>query len=237
MPPRLLAAIALILAPGQAQDDPDSGLKSDRYVDPTGSFTLSLPNQWRQMTPDEAIQLRPKMPADIADRVVPGRIDRFGEVGRWLDESFSGRCLTLTLDQGEPDMNEGTLQTIRDFVADRSTPGLRLEIESMHFSTVGDGDYQAIERVLQIRDGQGTEIARALEFLIPTGGNSLWLSFRTSREDFAAAKATFLRCAGTLKLANPPEGRKELSDKLQTPIIIGALVGLGLLILYKLKRS
>lgn len=237
MPHRLLMAIALLLAPSQAQDDPASDSRAGSYIDPTGSFSLSLPSGWRQMTPDEAIALRPQMPADIADRVVPGRIDRFGEIGRWLDEGFSGRCLTLTLDQGEPEMSEDTLQTIRDFVALGNASDLRLNIESLRFSSVGEGDYQAIERVLQIQDGRGTEVARALQFLVPTGGNSLWLSFRTTREDFAAAEATFRQCAGTLKLANPPEGRKELSDKLRTPIIIGALVGLGLLILYKLTRS
>ena len=107
----------------------------------------------------------------------------------------------------------------------------------MKIGAVGEHDHPTIESSLLVRAKDGEAIARVLEFLIPTGGKSLRFSYRASPEDFAAAEPVFRRSAATLQIGAPPEGRKELSDKLKMPLIIGGVVGLIFLVLYKLRKG
>ena len=110
--------------------------------------------------------------------VIPGRIDRFADVGRWLKNDFDGRCLTIRRENdGEPNMTAETLQLIRDLAKKRSATGeLQIVIaEPSHpkFTEIGPAKHPAIECKLDIRDRVGKPIARALEFVVPTGGTTI----------------------------------------------------------------
>ena len=241
---RCVVLILVALGPWVAAQEQPSTQEPKPYIDPWRAFTIVMPKSWRQMTPDDARAARANTPADLRlERgLIPGRIDRFADVGRWLKNDFDGRCLTIVReDDGEPDMTAETLQRIRDLAKKRSAAGdLRFVIDDPSYPRlmeIGPAKHPAIECALEIRDRDGKPIGKALEFVVPTGGTTIRFSFRAAPGDFPAAEAEFRAAVATLKAAIPPEGRKELSDKLQTPLIIGGLVGLVLLLLYKLSRS
>ena len=154
-----------------------------------------------------------------------------------LANGFDGRCLTVTREDGEPALTEVTLQQVREVARQRtSSTGARNEIEHLKIGSVGKRNHPVIESSFVVRTKAGVAIARVLEFLVPTGGKTLRFSYRASPRDFAEAEPVFRRSAATLQIAAPAEGRKELSDKLKMPLIIGGVVGLIFLVLYKLRK-
>jgi hypothetical protein len=77
---------------------------------------------------------------------------------------------------------------------------------------------------------------QALEIYAPTGGRLIIFQFRANADDFAAALPQFRKAIATLEFAREPEGPAKLSDRLQNAAIVGAVVGLLLLVLYKWSR-
>lgn len=211
--------------------------QGDRVQDTMLAYSVELPPAWRQMTPVEARDLRSKMPRDVGTLLVLSRIDRFGAVDDWIARGFDGRCLTVTREDGEPALTNDTLQQVREVAKERSaTTEFGYEIQNLELSTVGGRHHPAIESTILVRTKDGEAIAKLLEFIVPTGGKTLRFSFRASPQDFPAAETVFRATAGSLQIARPPEGRKELSDKLRMPLIIGGVVGLIFLVLYKMRK-
>ncbi|MCA8956654.1 MAG: hypothetical protein KDC87_11320 [Planctomycetes bacterium] len=195
-------------------------------------YKFELPAGWRQMTPDEARALRDRMPAELDTLLVVGRIDRFGAIDRWMTGDFDGRCLTVTVEDGEPEMGESTLAEVRARAA--KSPGAA--IERLELTEVGPDRRPAIACTATFADAKGVVTARTSEFVVPSGGHTIRFSFHARAADWASAEPGFRRCIATLQTAAKAEGRKELSDQLQKSLIIGALVGLVLLVLYKTRR-
>lgn len=200
-------------------------------------YRMVLPEGWQQVTPDLARSMRSTMPADLATLINLGLVDRFGAVAAWQNKGFDGRCLTVHIEKGgEPDMSTETLEKIRAGFNERSrADGLRYLGEPI-LGTVGRDKHPAIECRLRILEESGKELSTSLVFIVPTGGVTLRFSFRANAGDFSAAEPVFREIADSLNLSSPPEGKKELSDRLRTPLIIGAVVGLVMLVLYKLNR-
>ena len=209
-----------------------------KFVDPLQAYSFVLPAGWRQITPDEHRLLRDKLPRDVATRLIPTRIDRFGDVDQWLKEGFDGRCLTIHREDGEPAMTAETLKEVRETAQSKSaSTAFRYVIEDLEIGTVGEHAHPAIVSRLKVAHSEAGELARVLEFVIPTGGKTVRFSYRAGPKDFDAALPIFRKSAETLEIASPPRGRKELSDKLEMPLIIGGVVGLVFLVLYKMRRG
>lgn len=212
--------------------------QGSKFEDPQRRFTLTLPPDWRQMTPDEALKLRSTMPADVATLLVPGRLDRFGAVDRWLKQDFDGQCLTIQSEDGEPAMDDETLEEVRATARAKSAGAkFRYVVESLEFVTLGPSEHRGIELDMSIRDSTDKVVYRVLEYVVPSAGATFRFSYRAAPDGFAAAMSQFRQSASTIDLARPAQGRKELSDKLRMPLIIGAVVGLVLLVLYKMNRG
>lgn len=230
--------VAAVVAAGAiAQADQVPGQRS-AFVDPANPiYSLVLPDGWRQVSPDLARSMRRNMPADLAILLNRGRIDRFGAVDLWQTDGFDGRCLTIyTATDGEPELSSETLEQIRAKFKERSdASGLSYTGEPA-LGTIGRDKHPAIECRLNITEDSGKALSTSLVFIVPTGGRTLRFSFRASTEDFGAAEPLFRQIADSVSLSSLPEGKKELSDKLQTPLIIGAVVGFLMLALYKLNR-
>lgn len=188
-------------------------------------YRIQLPEGWRQMTPGEVRTLRSKLPPDLREMVKPDVLDRFGPVERWLKEGFDGRALTVGQQEGEPALDEEGLAAIRSRVEERGT------YVSGKLTKVGLKDHPALEVVRQISSMQ------ALEIYAPTGGALIVFQFRANVDDFNAALPQFRRAIATLEFAREPKGPAKLSDRLQNAAIVGAIVGLVLLVLYKWSRK
>lgn len=227
---RSLLVLILTCTAIQAQDAPV-------HRDPRRDYTLELLPGWRQLTPDEGRALRQKLPPDLATRIVLTQLDRFGAIDSWLNDQFDGRCLTIAREDSEPEMTAATLEEVRTLVAERNEGSpFQIEIVDLDLSELGETKIPVIASTIRLTK-DGKPFARALEFLIPTGGRTLRLSYRTAPVDFASAEAAFRRSAASLVLRRPAEGAKDLADKLEMPLIIGGVVGLILLVLYKTRRS
>ena len=194
-------------------------------------YRFTLPDGWRQLTPGESRTLRPKLPGDLREMVLPGVLDRFGQVDKWLAGSFDGRCLTVGLKEGEPPLDAEALATIRSWVEERGT------YVSGTLATVGPNNHPVLEVVTRTQPEHETKPMQALEIYAPTGGRLIIFMFRAYEDDFATALPQFRQALQTLVFAREPEGPPKLSDRLQNAAIVGAIVGLVLLVLYKWSRN
>ncbi len=192
---------------------------------PQDRYSISLPEGWRRLTPDEVRILRPKLPSDLREMVLPGTLDRFGPVDKWLSAGFDGRCLTVAEKEGEPPVDAEGLARIRSWVEAHGT------YVSGKQATVGPNGHPVLE-VVSRRPPD-----RFLEVYAPTGGRLIIFQFRAHEEDFAAALPLFRKALGTLVFAREPKGAPKLSDRLQNAAIVGAIVGVVLLVLYKWSRK
>jgi hypothetical protein len=209
------------------------------FISPHQTYRLEIPERWRRLTPDEAFLVRKTLPVDIADQIpnAAGFL-RFGPVAEWLDGRVDGRCLSISEQDGEPAMDEASLARIRTSVQARSQTGpLRHRIRTLRTTEIGAAAHPVIECVLEVRDTRDAPLARQLVFFAPTGGKMLKLDFRAAADDYDAAEPHFRSIAASVEFAAPPRGPRQLSDVLQNSLIIGGLVGLVLLGLYKLNRS
>ena len=233
-----LVQFVVLAGPSQVNAQARPPAQSAAFVDPANPvYSLVLPDGWRQVSPDLARAMRPELPADLAILLNRGKTDRFGAVSSWKESGFDGRCLTIhTGTDGEPALNSETLEQIKATFQQQSDSGPLRYLGEPKISSVGAGEHAAIECQLRIFEDSGGPLSTSLVFLVPTGGKTLRFSFRANPQDYQEAKQLFREIADTISVSSPPEGRKELSDKLQTPLIIGAVVGFLLLALYKLNR-
>lgn len=194
-------------------------------------YRMAMPDGWRRLTPDEVRALRPELPADLREMVVPGTFDRFGRVDRWLAGNFDGRCLTVAHREGEPSLDAKALARIRSRVEERGV------YVSGKQASLGPNEHPVLEVVSRTRPEPGSRPMQALEIYAPTGGRVIIFEFRAYEDDFADALPLFREALATLVFAREPEGPSKLSDRLQNAAIVGAIVGLVLLVLYKWSRS
>ena len=236
--PRLLAACLLLAATVCPQESRSSRPSAAGQVIHRGRYDFVAPSGWRQLTPMEARTLQPKLPADMRKSLpVPGEFDRFGRIDDWLRGEFDGRCLTTFVKSGEPSLTAETLAEVRTQIADRSTrSGFDYTLVSAKQTTVGVASHPAFEVVVGIAASGGGKPMRALEIYAPTGGRTVFLEFRAFESDFPAALPEFRKVIATLVFAREPRGPANLSDRLQNAAIVGAIVGLVLLVLYKWTR-
>ena len=212
--------------------------KPGHFIDPINPiYSMVLPDGWKQVSPDLARTMRNGMPADLAILLNRGRVDRFGAVDAWQNHGFDGRCLTIhTQHDGEPSLTTETLDQIQTRFIERSQANDLSYVGEPKISTIGHDQHPAIECELHIATQAGQALSTSLVFIVPTGGQTIRFSFRANETDFEAAEPLFRRLAASISLSSPAEGQKELSDKLQTPLIIGAVVGFLMLALYKLNK-
>ena len=233
---RLLPVCLLLVAPVCPQDSRSSSPDGPKISD--GRYECTLPRGWRQLTPDEARTLRPKLPRDLRDPPWPGVVDRCGAVDKWLRGEFDGRCLTVGHKEGEHALDTEALAEIRSVVEGRSAEGgFTYSYVSGKQAAVGQANHPVLEVVTRIQPSDGTRPMQALEVYAPTGGNTVIFELRAYEGDFARALPQFRQVLGTLIFAREAKGPTNLSDRLQNAAIVGAIVGLVLLVLYKWSRS
>lgn len=222
----LLPSLLLIslLAP-QGPGEPE------RHINRTGAFAFVLPDGWRQVTPDEALQLS-REPTSLvpADLLSPRQVAfyPYGAIDRWLGGAFDGRCLTIQQLDGEYPVDQEGISVIRAASSLPGEGGWRREVLSAELVELGKGEHQTIQ--CTVRDqAQGSRTIKSLVLFVPTGGDTLVLSFRAWEDDYENALPEFHRVSASMTFSRPARGPTDLGDRLLYPALIGALVGLLLL--------
>lgn len=230
---RLLACCCLAALPATAQE------ALARFQNRNGTFHVMLPAGWRQVAPNEAraIGEQPGAPAQLR-LAQPRAFYAVGPVERWLAGDFRGPWLYVV--EGDHEWYVGD-----DFAADlasmwrqwQEATGERHEVQDVRRDKVGEQQIEVITALGHTTHPDGRPPVRSLDVHAPAPGRQITLQFCSDPAGFDAALPEFRRWLATLTFARMPKPQASLGDRLWTPLIGGAVVGIVLLLLYRHTRA
>jgi hypothetical protein len=233
---RFVAALAMLAIVCPAQTE----LREFRNRAMT--FRIDLPANWRQLAPNEALRIseNPKAPAELG-LSQPNGYYAIGPVDEWLAGVFTSPWLQVLEQDDEwhvgDDLAAFAAELAEKWRKKGAAMGVEYEVTDIRRDKVGA---QARE-VLTARRTSTPKPPRlplaSLDVHAPAGGQEVILCFTCHAPEFARWDQEFHRWLQTLSFAHAARGEPKLSDRLWTPILGGALVGLVLLLLYKHTRS
>lgn len=226
--PRPLAALTLLgltaLAP--SQEPP-----LQRFANLNQTFHVELPAGWRQLAPNEALQLReqPTAPPQV-HLAEPRSFYAVGPVDEWLAGRFPSPWLHVVEQTNEWVLGDDFAAQIQErWRASGAAAGTRYEVREIRRERLA-GDHEVItaERTSTPTTGRPTA---SLDVYAPVAGLQVTLSFTCWAEDFARWQPEFRRWLSTVTFARAARGAPKLADRLWTPLVVGAVVGIVLLLL------
>ncbi len=229
----LAGACALIPAPGATQTPP---LQQFRNLNQT--FHIDLPAGWRQLAPNEARRLgeNPAAPKDLG-YVEPRHFYAVGPVDQWLRGEFDGPWLWVVEQPNEWVLEGDLTERLAGMWRERSAAtGVHHEIADVERVQVGVQQRLAVLARRTSTPADGTEPRRSLDVHAPAGGQQISLSFTCPESRWAEWEPEFRRWLATLTFARDARKEATWSDRIWTPAITGAAVGLVLLLLYRHTR-
>ncbi len=230
-----LAAVPIAAQEGTAHDwqvlrgDKQQVFSIDR------AFALLLPVEWQQLTPDQARSLSKRPEAGFPPDLVSARplpFYPFADVTRWLEEGFDGRCLTIAKVAGEPDEGEEGVAQITSMQDTEGGLWQRTVLDA-RATEYGEAQHPVFECITRMVPAAGGEPLRSLEVFVPTNGDTLILGFRAFEDEFDALLPDYRALASTLRVSRPARGNPSVGQRLLYPAVIGALVGIALMVLRK----
>lgn len=230
---RLLACLVLCTLPTTAQEP------LARFQNMNGTFHVMLPVGWRQVAPNEARRIgeNPAAPAPLR-LAQPRAFYAVGPVDRWLAGDFSGPWLYVV--EGDHEWYIGD-----DFAADlagmwqrwQEATGERHEIRDVQREKVGAQQVEVVTAIGHTTPTDGRPAVQSLDVHAPASGRQVTLQFCCPPERFTAELPAFRSWLATLTFARMPRGQASLGERLWTPLLVGGLVGIVLLLLYKHTRA
>jgi hypothetical protein len=244
MPARCSLAIALLLSPctpvaAQAVPAPDQApLAVFRNL--AGSFQLGLPAGWRQLAPNEARQIGelPQAPP-VLTLAQPRDFYAVGPVDRWRAGDFAGPWLYVVELGAEWHLDDDYATVLAASWRERElASGERHELGAIERARVGTQQVEAIVCRRTCIPPGGKPATACLDIHAPSGTRQITLSFQCAPEEFARNEPEFRRWLATLTFARRPrEGKQSLGDRLWTPVLTGAAIGLVLWLLWRHNRA
>lgn len=199
-------------------------------------YAIDLPDDWRELYPNEWVQIRDRLPADFPP-VRPGHTRVFGAIDRWLESGYDGTALVAGIASDfEAPTDAARLEQVRRHWAETVFPGGgRRELLDGRPTTVGPDAHACLE--LEIRGlGVDGRRDRALEFHASTASRELILSFRAWDDSWDREYPRLRAMADSLTFPRRPKDPEDLTDRLGEALWIGAVVGLMLVGLRFLAR-
>lgn len=191
------------------------------------------------MTPDEAILLSRSEDSTIpADLLIPTSAANYpyGRIDSWLADGFDGQAMTFQVADGECPTDETGLELIRE-KAETSGDGWTRSLTEAALTELGPANHPAIRATVVATSDKSTQPIKSLVWFVPSGGNTLVVSFRAWEGDFEAAAPIFQAASATMAFASEAQGSPSLGGKLIYPIFVGALVGVLLMVLRHRQRQ
>ena len=210
-----------------------------RFYDRGRVFRVDLPDGWRQLAPREVPQVEaavPGLPYDVRQNE-PSMFFAIGAIDDWRKGTFDGRYLYVVYQENEWQVEgdlAGQLQALWQKKGDAD--GIRHELAQVAKTEVGPDRHPAITCVRTSTPKKGGEPQQSLDVYVPSGGMQLTLSFTCFARDFARHEASLRAMVGSLGFARRAKGEAKPADQLWTPIVVGAVVGLVLVFLYRSRR-
>lgn len=230
---RLLACLPLFASVAVGQE------AMQQFRNRNGTFHIELPAAWRQLAPSEARTLRdnPRAPARLG-LAQPRHFYAIGPVDQWLAGDFDGPWLYVVEQDSEwylADTFATDLEAM--WAAEAQASGERHELTNVQRAKAGSQQIDVVMATRLNTPKAPRPAVASLDVHAPAGGRQVTLSFCCPPEQFAAHEPAFRRCLATLTFARVARSQASLGDRLWTPILTGAVVGVILLLLYKHTRS
>ena len=229
----LLPLFAGLLAHTAASQDPE------RHVHGSQAFSCELPEGWRHLTPNEALDLSRRADTGIpSDLLVPttAAFYPYGRVDSWLTGEFDGRCMTVQTVDGECPTDESGLALVQAAAAE-ARENWTAEVRSATPAKVGTDDHPVIEARVRYEHSDLEQATDAIVLFAPTAGRTVVITFRAWEGDFSDAEPVFRSISQSLRFAQKARGPVELSDRVLNPLLVGGLVMVILLVLRHKRRG
>lgn len=234
MPGRLLLPLLLLLSVAPAQD-PAAGGALQRFQGPDGTYAIDLPSDWRQMTPAEMRAMRDILPPDM-HAAQPLREYSVGPVERWLDDDFDGVSLQVAVRSDEVALDETGRQRIREHWRQLGQQeGVEHDAGPLERVELGPDGHPAFQGLRTSRYAGLERSWRSIDSYVPTGGRTVILSLRAPAGQFDRWEGRFRAMLDSAVFARRPRGTASLGERLGFPIAIGAMVGVALALMYRMK--
>lgn len=206
------------------------------------TFQLSLPADWRQLAPGEAVQIGEQDEAPpILALCSPRQYYGVGPVDRWLAGDFSGPWLYVFEQRDEWHVGDDYVATLRELWREHGEAnGVRHELRDIHKERFGT---QGVECIVATRTTTPAPPAAprvSFDVHAPTAQQQITLSFTTAPDEFGRWQPAFREWLRTLTFARVADEQAQedsILDRIGRPILIGAIVGLILALLYRHTRA
>ncbi|HEB52784.1 MAG TPA: hypothetical protein ENI87_05975 [bacterium] len=203
------------------------------------TFQIELPTGWRQLAPNEARRIGedPRSPVELR-LAQPTRFYAVGPVDRWLAGDYSGPLLFVHEQAEQWHVDSDYAATLRaSWRSHGEANDVRHELADIHRERVGT---QQVESILALRTSTPRPPAparRSLDVHAPTARQQITLAFTCSPDAFDRWHPEFRAWLKTVTFARIAPEPATLADRLWTPVVTGAVVGVVLLLLYRHTRS
>ncbi len=202
------------------------------------TFQLDLPAGWRQIAPGEAARLadHPDAPPVLL-LASPRGYYGVGPVDQWLQGDFSGPWLYVFEQRDEWHVGDDYADTLRQLWREHGEQNdASHELTDVHLERLGTQGVECIvaTRTTTPRAPAATRVS--LDVHAPTAKQQITLSFAAAPDDFSRWRPEFDRWLSTLTFARVAEPPQSLGERLWTPILVGGIVGLILVLLYRHTR-
>lgn len=236
----VLGAAALAQQPNaSAAELPPLQPGMQRFYDRGRVFRVDLPEGWRQLAPREVAVVEaavPDLPRDIRENE-PSMYFAIGAVEEWRKGTFDGRFLYVVYQDNEWQIDGDIAAQLQELWRKKSVPdGVRYEVAQVAKAELGPDRHPAITCVRTSTPARGGIPLQSLDVYVPSGGMQLSLSFTCFARDFAQHEASLRAMANSLGFARRAKGEAKPADRMWTPILVGAVVGLVLVFLYRSRR-
>jgi hypothetical protein len=231
---RLVAIIALLVSAPQ-----DGDTSPNRFQNFNRTFQLELPSGWRQIAPNEAVQLseREEAPPNLHP-AQPSMLYTVGPIDQWLAGEFDSPWLKVIERRDQWYVDDDYEQTIRDnWQRLAESSDVAYEIQDVTLEKLGPQDVECIVATRTITPPPPSKAFRSLDVHAPTAQQQITLSFHCPEDQFSNWQPKFRQWLETLTFARPAQEQESLTDRLWTPLIVGAVVGVILFVLYKHTRT
>lgn len=215
---------------------PAPGMTTFRNL--AGTFLIHVPEGWRQLAPGEARRLgeNPAAPGELT-LAQPLAFYAVGPVDQWLKGDFSSPWLYVVEQDHEWHLEADFAAVLAEAWRKKGeASGERHELRDVKKAKVGT---QQIESVLAVRTctpTAGRMVVQSLDAHVPSHGMQTTLCFCSAPDRFEQRLPTFQTWLATLTVAKTARAQASLGDRLWTPLLVGGLVGIVLLVLYKHSR-
>jgi len=238
-----LATLIALAAPAQSPQNPtapaaDARPELRQFTNLNRSFHIDVPAGWRQLAPNEALRLAelPGCPEDL--RVAqPRMFYAVGPVDRWLASDFAGPWLYVVEQGNEWYVEDDFAEKLAARWRERGeVTGVRYDLADVRAGKVGPAGH-AVRFAVRTSQKASERATRSLDVYAPAGGQQFTLSLTCWADDYERQVPEFERWLQTLAFARTSRGEQSLGERMWTPIVVGGLVALVLLVLYKHTRG